>query len=127
MATPGKAFSPPRNFEVVAWKWMRYSGVLLIPLAWGHVLIKDVLVGVHKIDLEYVQQVWAFTAWRVYDFLLLALALTHGMNGLRQVLMDYVHSPARQRLVNWLLLGVWLVVLLMGAIAIAGGVRIPEA
>jgi hypothetical protein len=26
-------------------KWMRYSGLLLIPLAWGHVLIQDVLVG----------------------------------------------------------------------------------
>ncbi len=25
---------------------MRYSGLLLIPLAWGHVLIQDVLVGV---------------------------------------------------------------------------------
>ncbi len=127
MATQTRHFTPSRNFEATAWKWMRYSGVLLIPLAWGHVLIKDVLVGVHKIDLNYVQRIWAFTAWRVYDFLLLTLAFTHGMNGLRQVLMDYVHTPARQRLVNWLLLGVWFVVLLMGAIAIIGGVRIPEA
>ncbi|MBI4927067.1 MAG: succinate dehydrogenase, partial [Anaerolineae bacterium] len=39
----------PRNREVIAWKWMRYSGLLLIPLAWGHVLIQDVLVGVDRI------------------------------------------------------------------------------
>ena len=25
---------------------MRYSAILLVPLAWGHVLIQDVLVGV---------------------------------------------------------------------------------
>lgn len=40
--------------EMTARKWMRYSGLLLIPLAWGHVLIQDVLVGVDRIDLNYV-------------------------------------------------------------------------
>ncbi len=58
----------PWNPEVIAWKWMRYSGLLLIPLAWGHVLIQDVLVGVDRIDLNYVSMRWAFIGWRVYDF-----------------------------------------------------------
>jgi succinate dehydrogenase / fumarate reductase membrane anchor subunit len=69
---------------------MRYSGLLLIPLAWGHVLIQDVLVGVHRIDLDYVAMRWAMLGWRVFDFLLLAFAFAHGMNGLRQVLNDYI-------------------------------------
>lgn len=42
----------PMNYESVTWKWMRYSGLLLILLAWGHVLIQDVLVGVHHIDIN---------------------------------------------------------------------------
>jgi len=122
-----RVVQPPRSFEATAWKWMRYTGVLLIPLAWIHVWIKDVLVGVHQIDLTYVQRTWAFTLWRVYDFFLLSLALTHGMNGLRQVLMDYIHSPSGRSRLNRVLLVIWLVVLLMGLAAILGGVKMPEA
>ena len=113
------------GFESIAWKWMRYSGLLLIPLAWGHVLIQDVLVGVHSIDLDYVALRWASLGWRVYDFLLLAFAFAHGVNGLRQVLNDYIRQDSTRRTVTWLLFGVWLILSLIGAMAIVGGVRIP--
>ena len=43
-----------QGFEITAWKWMRYSGLLLIPLAWIHVYLQDAIVGVHSIDLDYV-------------------------------------------------------------------------
>lgn len=113
------------NYDSIAWQWMRYSGILLIPLAWGHILIQDVLVGVHQIDLNYVAQRWAFWGWRVYDFLLLAFAFAHGMNGLRQVLTDYINDKKWQNIISWVLLFFWLVISLIGAIAIIGGVRIP--
>jgi succinate dehydrogenase / fumarate reductase membrane anchor subunit len=116
----------PEGFESIAWKWMRYSGLLLIPLAWGHVLIQDVLVGVHSIDLDYVALRWASLGWRVYDFLLLAFAFAHGVNGLRQVLNDYIRQDSTRRTVTWLLFGVWLILSLIGAMAIVGGVRIPK-
>jgi len=109
--------------EVIAWKWMRYSGLLLIPLAWGHVAIQDVLVGVHRIDLDYVALRWASLGWRVYDFLLLAFAFAHGANGLRQVIHDFIHNEKLMRKINWLLIIFWLVVSAIGAIAIVGGVR----
>ena len=115
------------NYEVIAWKWMRYTGILLIPLAWIHMIIQDVLVGVHRIDLNYVQMRWAFWGWRVYDFFLLAFAFAHGVNGLRQVLLDYVHSDRGRAIVSWGLLVFWLLISLIGAIAIIGGVRIPSA
>lgn len=114
-----------RNVENVAWKWMRYSGLLLIPLAWGHVLLQDVLVGVHQIDLNYVAQRWAFVGWRIYDFLLLSFAFAHGINGLRQVLRDYVRSERSMSVIAWGLFGFWLVISLIGAAAIVGGVRMP--
>lgn len=110
-------------YEAVAWRWMRYSGLLLIPLAWGHVLIQDVLVGVHRIDLDYVAMRWAMLGWRVFDFLLLAFAFAHGMNGLRQVLHDYIRSEKWRRAVSWILLVVWLVISLIGGLAIVGGVQ----
>ena len=112
-------------YEAVAWRWMRYSGLLLMPLAWGHVLIQDVLVGVHRIDLDYVAMRWAMLGWRVFDFLLLAFAFAHGMNGLRQVLNDYILNEKWRRATSWFLLGVWLVISLIGGLAIVGGVGQP--
>ena len=120
-----EAVNPSRNIEAVSWKWMRYSGLLLIPLAWGHVLIQDVLVGVHSIDLDYVALRWATFGWRLYDFLLLAFAFAHGMNGLRQVLQDYIKDPAWMRWLSWGLIAFWLLLSSIGALAILGGVRQP--
>jgi succinate dehydrogenase / fumarate reductase membrane anchor subunit len=115
----------PRNYENIAWKWMRYSAILLIPLAWIHVLLQDVLIGVHRIDLDYVALRWASLGWRVYDVLLLGFAFAHGMNGFRQVLFDYFHAPGTRRALSWILLIAWLVITAIGAIAIIGGVRTP--
>ncbi len=118
MTTQVRTVEVPQNLETVAWRWMRYSGVLLIPLAWGHVLLQDVLVGVHAIDIDYVVMRWASLGWQVYDILLLAFAFAHGMNGLRQVLYDFIHSPGGRRTVNWIVLIVWAIVSAIGAVAI---------
>ena len=112
----------PRNFETTAWAFMRYSAFLLIPLAFGHIILQDVIVGVHAIDIDYVAMRWSMLAWRIYDILLLAFAFAHGMNGLRQVLMDYIRSDRVFRLVSWGLLLAWLVITAIGAIALIGGV-----
>ncbi|HEX9796323.1 MAG TPA: hypothetical protein VGA52_05095 [Anaerolineales bacterium] len=116
-----------KNFETYAWLFMRYSAVLLIPLVWIHVLINDVLVGVHAIDLDYVAMRWATTGWRVYDIALLAFAFAHGTNGLRTVLRDYLHNESTRRVLDWGLLIFWLIVTAIGAIAIIGGVMLPDA
>ena len=113
----------PNNFETKAWLFMRYSAILLIPLAFGHLILQDVLVGVHAIDIDYVAFRWASLGWRIYDFLLLAFAFAHGMNGLRQVLMDYIKNERVFRIVSIVLLIGWLVISAIGATAIIGGVR----
>jgi succinate dehydrogenase / fumarate reductase membrane anchor subunit len=97
---------------------MRYSGILLIPLAWGHVLLQDVIVGVHAIDINYVLLRWASICWQIYDILLLAFAFAHGMNGLRQVVNDFVHGQTAQRIIAWVIFALWLVISAIGAIAI---------
>jgi succinate dehydrogenase / fumarate reductase membrane anchor subunit len=114
-----------QGFEITAWKWMRYSGILLIPLAWIHVALNDVIVGVHQIDLDYVAMRWDLLGWRVYDFLLLSFAFAHGTNGLRQVLNDYIRGERNRRRLSWGLLVFWAVISLIGAVAIIGGVRMP--
>lgn len=121
-ARPNKV-SVPRNFETQAWIFMRYSAVLLIPLAFGHLILQDVIVGVHAIDIDYVALRWDLLAWRIYDAALLAFAFAHGMNGLRQVLMDYIKNDRTFRLVSWALLLGWLVITIIGSIALIGGVN----
>ncbi|MEJ2262160.1 MAG: hypothetical protein P8X95_01855 [Anaerolineales bacterium] len=123
MATQSEQIPVPQTYDAIAWKWMRYSGLLLIPLAWIHVALQDVIVGVHAIDLNYVQFRWSFIGWRIYDFALLSFAFAHGVNGLRQVLDDYVRGEQNRRWLSWFLLLFWLVISLIGAIAIIGGVR----
>jgi succinate dehydrogenase / fumarate reductase membrane anchor subunit len=113
------------TYESVAWKWMRYSGILLLPLAWGHVLIQDVIVGVHNIDIDYVALRLANIGWVTYDFLLLAFTFAHGMNGLRQVLFDFVHTQRARKIWDVVLLIVWLAVSIIGTIALFAGAR-PE-
>jgi len=116
----------PKNFETTAWLFMRYSGLVLIPLVWVHVAIQDVLVGVHAIDLDYVALRWATLGWRIYDIALLAFAFAHGMNGLRNVLNDYVRGHRTRRALDWILLLGWLVISAIGAVAIVGGVQTPS-
>ena len=118
-----RGIKPQRNFEGWAWLFMRWSGVLLIPLAWGHVALQDALVGVHAISLDYVAKQWASAGWRIYDALLLLFAFAHGMNGLRGILNEYLRASRWRKLANgvWLAgLAVWAVI---GAMAVMGGVR----
>ena len=111
------------NYEQVAWKWMRISALLLIPLVWGHVLIQDVVIGVHNMNLGYVADRWASLFWRVYDVLLLAFAFAHGVNGLRQVLNDFVHSDQGRRILFYACFIFWLAISVVGLFAIIAFVK----
>ncbi len=122
MTVTERKVKPQRNAETLAWSWMRYSGFLLIFLAFGHVIIQDVLTGPHRIDLDYVQMRWASIGWRIFDGLLLAFAFAHGMNGLRQVLFEFIKGRRARVITAWALLVVWLAITIVGAIALVGGV-----
>ena len=123
MAARAREITP--TFDTIAWRWMRYSGILLIPLAWFHVVLQDVIVGVHAIDINYVALRLANIGWVIYDLLLLGFTFAHGMYGLRQVLFDFVHTERARR--NWsvFLFIFWLVVTIIGTIALVKGAR-PE-
>ena len=70
---------------------MRVSGIILLFLAVGHVLIMHVWAGgVSRVDFKFVQLRWQSPFWRTWDWMMLSLALVHGINGLRVVTMDYV-------------------------------------
>ena len=83
------------------------------------------LVGGHGINLDYVALRWSMVGWRIYDFLLLAFAFAHGVNGLRQVLFDYIQSAKSRHVLAWRLFRLLAADLGCGAVAIIGGVKPP--
>jgi succinate dehydrogenase / fumarate reductase membrane anchor subunit len=85
-----------RRFEFYSWYFFRVSGLLLILLALGHFLLMHAVHSILEVDYHFVVRRWAAPAWRAYDWLLLALALLHGFNGLRVVVNEHVR-PAGWR------------------------------
>jgi len=86
---------PVGGFELWSWLFMRISGLVLLVLAVGHVLIMHVLDdGVERVNFGFVAARWQSPFWRTWDWALLVLALIHGINGLRIITQDYVRWPA---------------------------------
>jgi len=80
------------NFELYAWFFMRVSGLFLVLLATGHMFIMHVFNDTLNLDYEFVAARWDTPYWRTFDWLLLALSLLHGTNGLRIVLHDNISN-----------------------------------
>ena len=97
---------------------MRLSGIALLLLAVGHMVIQHVLRDVHSLTLQTVQEVWRSWGWRAYDLLLLIFAVIHGFNGLRQVIEDYMHDHKKIRITSAILLILVLATIFWSAVAI---------
>ena len=80
------------GFETFSWYFFRISGIALIFLAIIHLFLNHVTTDVSCTSYQLVSIRYHNPFWRLYDWLLLTLALLHGMNGLRVVVDDYVRS-----------------------------------
>ena len=110
---------PARGFELWSWLFMRISGLLLLVLAVGHVLIMHVLGGgVERVDFKFVQLRWQSPFWRSWDWMMLSLALLHGVNGLRVVVLDYVRPPAARFALTWFFNVVGFVLFVLGTVIV---------
>ena len=93
---------PTRAGEFWWWVFMRVSGLILLVLAVGHVLIMHVFGGgVDRVNFGFVALRWQSPFWRTWDWLMLSLALVHGINGLRVITLDYVRRPGVRIATNW--------------------------
>lgn len=84
------------NTELLWWVFMRVSGVGMVFLVLGHILMNFVLIDVNTINYQYVASRLSNTTWKIYDWLILVLAMLHGMNGLRYVMDDWIRNPLRR-------------------------------
>jgi succinate dehydrogenase cytochrome b556 subunit len=151
LIAPGQKTTPaekrqPRGsaVEKFLWTFMRLSGILIVPLVFGHLAMMHILQGVFDITaanytvvgtgglnatgtaVEFVADRWnllvgGVAIWRVYDFFLLALVVIHGFNGLRLVLTDYTASSRllRRGMTYTTIIGA-LVLLVVGTLALVG-------
>ncbi|MCL4239211.1 MAG: succinate dehydrogenase, cytochrome b556 subunit [Anaerolineae bacterium] len=138
-------FDLPGRLEAALWSFMRLSGLLILPLVFGHLAMMHVIQGVFDITgsgigiigtdvinqsgkaVEFVGQRWdmlvvGVAIWRVYDGLLLALVVLHGFNGLRGVVNDYTHPPLVNRALNYAIIFGAIALIVVGMAALLAGV-----
>ncbi len=109
----------PSNLERRAFLFMRLSGAALLILAVGHMMIQHVLNSSQNLTLQFVADQWNSWGWRIYDMLLLFFAITHGFNGLRNVLEDYIHNRSAVVWINRFLFVFAILTIIWAGIAIA--------
>ncbi len=128
---PAPVIEPPRartartpratrtNFEMFAWLFMRLSGVVLVVLVLGHLLIQLVLDGgVSKVGFAFVAGRWANPFWQLWDLAMLWLAMLHGANGLRTVINDYAEQDSTRSWLKVLLYTATAFTVLLGTLVI---------
>ncbi|WP_016908819.1 succinate dehydrogenase hydrophobic membrane anchor subunit [Streptomyces xiaopingdaonensis] len=128
---PAPVIEPPRtrtaktpratrtNFELYGWLFMRLSGIVLVVLVLGHLLIQLVLDGgVSKIGFAFVAGRWASPFWQTWDLLMLWLAMLHGANGLRTVINDYAERANTRFWLKTLLYAATVFTVLLGTLVI---------
>ena len=100
MSDLSSAYGRPRpsgGLELWSWVFMRVSGLLLLFLALGHLVLMHLIHNVDEITYAFVANRYVGWFWRGYDLLMLVLAMIHGVNGARILIDDYVHAPGWHR------------------------------
>jgi succinate dehydrogenase / fumarate reductase membrane anchor subunit len=126
------------GFEYFMWLFTRLSGVLMLlmgafgivyaNLAGGRTLMDmstqyrwgffPIYWHVQNSDIPDVFPNWSNSFWQVYGVLLFLVAATHGFNGLRVVVEDYVHRPYLLLFAKWLIFILFLFTLFAGAVIV---------
>jgi succinate dehydrogenase / fumarate reductase, cytochrome b subunit len=136
------------RYDRFMWVFMRVSGVIIIPLVFGHLGMVHVIQGVFDITTkgivpvgttlgpnvtgtapEFVSMRWntlfaGVFIWRLYDVGLLVLATIHGFNGLRYVVNDYVHNGVVNRGMQIAILATALGLNIVGGLAIVNTIPV---
>lgn len=135
----------PSQLDIWFWKYMRISGLLILPLVFGHLAMMHIIQGVFELSAqgveivgtnaindsghaaEFVGERWDYlvagvAVWRLYDGALLGLIVLHGFYGLSLVVNDYTHNLIARRAFNWSIVFGGAVLIIVGAAALLAGV-----
>lgn len=130
---------PSWNLEYLMWVFTRFSGLSLILMAVIAISV-GLLMGArtqmdlgtlmrwtffpnpnHVLDSEIPDiYLWANGFWQIMQILVVFFAATHGFNGLRIVLEDYMSPGFWQIFLRFLILLLWIFSSLVGIYVILG-------
>ena len=100
LAGTSRSRRPKQNFETWSWFFMRVTGLILVFLSLAHFAITHLINDVVETDAQFVANRWDNPLWRLFDWSLLALALAHGLNGVRWSIDDYIRGRAARATVK---------------------------
>ena len=118
------------KFELTMWFFTRVTGALFLLLVAFNLVYANLAGGRGHLDAG-AQMRWAFFPisfhvsstsvevtpnfsnpfWQLYTFLVVSFGATHGLNGLRVILQDYVRHPLLLAWLKAILAGIWILVL----------------
>jgi succinate dehydrogenase / fumarate reductase, membrane anchor subunit len=107
---------PAGGASLALWFYMRVSAIAMLVLVLGHLYIMHVINSTDTIDFAFVAGRFSTPLWRIYDMLVLFLALSHGLVGLRGILADYIASRGWRLAAETAMWVVGFIFLVMGAI-----------
>jgi succinate dehydrogenase hydrophobic anchor subunit len=126
------------NLDYLMWLFTRLSGLALFVLAFFGALGAMLLGARGQVDLPAlmrwtffpnpnhvvntnipdVTQGWANAFWQIMMILVLFFGVTHGFNGLRNVIEDYLGQSVSQVLLRGIIFLLWLFFMVMGVFVI---------
>ena len=109
------------NSQSGMWPWLiqRISGAVLLIYLGVHFFITHFAVE-GNIDFKIVTDRFRGTTfWHNWDWMLLALALFHGVNGIRAIILDFGVKQVTARILFWLMIIICVVFFMYGFTALS--------
>lgn len=107
------------SFEMIAWLFMRLSGIALVVLIFVHLWVNLMVgEGIHQVDFGFVAGKWANPVWQFWDLAMLWLAMLHGTNGMRTIINDYAQKDSTRLWLKGVLYLSTVVIIVLGTLVI---------
>ncbi|RCK73458.1 MAG: hypothetical protein ANABAC_3067 [Anaerolineae bacterium] len=129
---------PAMSFEYIMWMFTRISGLALLFLGGIGMVMAFAMGGRELLDLPTlvrwtffpnpnhvvnsdipdVTQGWANAYWQIMQIVIAFFGISHGFNGLRVVIEDYIGNTIWQPMLRGLIFLVWLFFMIMAVFVI---------
>lgn len=107
------------NQELFWWVFMRISGIVLMFLVLGHIYMTFIQGSeVETATYDAIVNKLSQPVWKLYDWLIMVLAILHGVNGARYVMEDYLPEKSTRFWVKSLFYTVVGVIFVWGTIGL---------
>jgi succinate dehydrogenase membrane anchor subunit len=107
--------------QAFAWYYLRVSGLLMVALVLIHLFLMHYAAAPSATDSAFIAARWTAAGWRVFDWTLLLLALTHGLVGVHGMLREVVRRPGAGAALDAVAAATTITFLALGTAAVFAG------